>query len=269
MENHSLKSKNKKRILLTNDDGVNSSGLFASKEAVGDLGEVSVVAPYSQQSAIGRGLTLFHPLRLNNVFLKDNTHAYSVSGTPADSVVLGVFEIMEGEVDLAISGINIGHNTGRAELTTSGTISAAMEAASYGIDSMAVSLQVERDSVKFDNEVADFDFDLAKSVVRKLAKKILKQGLPKGVDLINVNIPSKAESNEIILANLAERMYHAKINKRNDPRGKPYYWIDGERCEDYVEGTDLHAIDVLKMPSLTPLSIGCSLKLDSIKDWLK
>lgn len=259
---------NAKKILLTNDDGVNSSGLLASKNAVKDLGDFIISAPSTQQSAIGRALTLFSPLRINKTFLKDRTPAYSVSGTPADSVILGIFEIMKKDVDLVIAGINIGHNTGKSGLTTSGTISAAMEAASHDIPAIAVSRRVNNDSIKFDGTEPYIDFSAATAVTNKLSKKILKHGLPDNVDLINVNIPENPVSNEIVISELSNHMYYARISKRTDPRGKSYYWIDGEKCEDYPVGSDLYTIEVLKQPSLTPLSLDCTIKLDDVTEWL-
>ena len=127
------------KILLSNDDGVDASGILALKQAVEEFGEVYVVAPSNQQSGIGHALTLYEPLRINKTRLRDGSPAYSVSGTPTDSVTLGVYEIMDEKPDLVISGINTGQNTGKGELTTSGTLGAAMEAASLGIPAIAVS----------------------------------------------------------------------------------------------------------------------------------
>ena len=120
------------KILLSNDDGVDASGILALKQAVEEFGEVYVVAPSNQQSGIGHALTLYEPLRINKTILRDGSLAYSVSGTPTDAVTLGVYEIMDEKPDLVISGINTGQNTGKGELTTSGTLGAAMEAASLG-----------------------------------------------------------------------------------------------------------------------------------------
>lgn len=96
------------RILITNDDGVNSSGIIAAKKAVEDLGSIDIVAPATQQSGIGHALTLFEPIRVTSTNLNDGTQAYSVSGTPTDAVIVGIFEIASGKPDLIISGINVG-----------------------------------------------------------------------------------------------------------------------------------------------------------------
>lgn len=150
------------KILISNDDGINSSGLLASKNAVEPLGETVVVAPSKQQSGIGRALTLFEPLRLNQVVLKDESIGYSVSGTPTDSVTLGLFELMDKKPDLCISGINIGENIGKGELTTSGTLGAAMEAASYGIPTIAISQEVTRGDLKFEERHLEINFENSK-----------------------------------------------------------------------------------------------------------
>jgi len=256
------------KILISNDDGINSSGILAAKEAVENLGHVTVVAPSTQQSGIGRALTLFEPLRITGVHLKDGTRGFSVSGTPTDAVTLGIFELMEEQPSLAISGINTGENFGKGELTTSGTIGAAMEAASYGIPTIAVSLQVSRGDIKFEDGHIDIDYSFAKNTLAKVAKNVIKRGLPEGVDLLNLNIPSNPSSDEIIVTRLGERMYNPHIEMRFDPRGKPYYWIDGTPFEDDLEGTDGHTLKKLKQATLTPLSMDFTYNLDSTRQWL-
>ena len=257
------------KILVSNDDGINSSGILATKEAVEDLGHVTVVAPSTQQSGIGRALTLFEPLRITGVQLKDGSRGFSVSGTPTDAVTLGIFELMEERPNLAISGINTGENLGKSELTTSGTMGAAMEAASYGIPTIAVSLQVSRGDIKFEDGHIDIDYSFAKTILNKVAKKVIKNGLPDGVDLLNLNIPSNPSSEEIAITRLGERMYNPLIEMRFDPRGKPYYWIDGTPFNDDVEGTDGYALKKLKMPTLTPLAMDFTSNLDSTLEWLE
>lgn len=256
------------KILISNDDGINSSGILAAKEAVEDLGHVTVVAPSSQQSGIGRALTLFEPLRIAGVQLKDGSRGFSVSGTPTDAVTLGIFELMEEQPTLAIAGINTGENIGKGELTTSGTIGAAMEAASYGIPTIAVSLQVSRGDIKFEDGHVDIDYSFAKEILKKVAKKVVDKGLPDGIDLLNLNIPSHPNSDEIAITTLGERMYNPHIEMRFDPRGKPYYWIDGTPFKGDNEGSDGHALKTLKVPTLTPLSMDFTSNLDSLNNWL-
>ena len=137
------------KALISNDDGITASGILASKMAVEDLCETCVVAPETQQSGIGHALTLFEPLRINEHVLRDGSIGYGVTGTPTDAVTIGLFEIMDEKPDIMISGINTGFNIGKAELTTSGTLGAALEAASFGIPAIAISQEVTQDSVKF------------------------------------------------------------------------------------------------------------------------
>ena len=159
-------------ILITNDDGFNSSGIMAAKKAVEGLTKIQVVAPATQQSGIGHALTLFEPIRVTSVTLSDGDHAFSVSGTPTDAVILGIYQLAEEKPELVISGINIGENLGKSELSTSGTIGAAMEAAVHGIPALSVSLQVTRGDIKFHDGHFDVDFAHAQRMVRRVTQQI-------------------------------------------------------------------------------------------------
>jgi len=256
------------KALISNDDGINASGILAAKEAIEDLAEITVVAPDTQQSGVGRSLTLFEPLRINQTVLKDGSTAYSTSGTPTDSVTLGIFEIMEERPDFMISGINIGHNIGKSELTTSGTIGAAMEAASYGIPSIAVSLEVDKGAIKFENGFIELDFTFAKKILRKVTKNLLEKKLPENIDLLNLNIPANPVSDKIKIVKLGKRMYTPKIETRLDPRGKPYYWIDGIPYDKDTEDTDGYCLKKEKMSTLTPLSIDNTSNIKDFKNWI-
>jgi 5'-nucleotidase len=256
------------KILITNDDGVNSSGILASKNAVESLGNPIVVAPSTQQSGIGRALTLFEPLRLDEVLLKDGSKGYSVSGTPADAVTLGLFELMDENPDLCISGINIGENIGKGELTTSGTIGAAMEAASHGIPTIAISQSVITEDIKFEEGHIGSNFDFAKEILYKVAKKVLKKDLPNGVDLLNINIPPNISNKNLLVSNLGERMFTPKIETRFDPRGTPYYWIDAVPYLDHAKGTDGHGLHIKNQPTITPISLNSQTDLNLLDDWL-
>jgi len=257
------------RILITNDDGVNSSGIVAAKNAVLGLGNIDIVAPATQQSGIGHALTLFEPIRVTASNLRDGSKAHSVSGTPTDSVIIGIYEVMGEKPDLVISGINIGENLGMAELTTSGTIGAAMEAAAHGVPALSVSLQVTRDDIKFHDGHVDLDFEFAQKTIRKLSEMILKKGLPEGIDFLNLNIPSHPESHKIRLTRLGKRMYSIHIQKRLDPRGREYYWIDGDPVEMDEEGTDVYTIRGCNCPTITPVSLDCTSDLDLMENWLE
>jgi 5'-nucleotidase len=243
------------RILITNDDGVSSSGLMAACEAVRGLGDVYVVAPATQQSAVGRSMTLFEPLRISRHMLGD-VAAYSVNGTPTDSVILGMFVVVGGRPDLVISGINIGENLSAEAVTTSGTIGAALEAANQDIPAIAVSIRVEDEGDKFWETAQTRDYAAARRVIRGLAKSVLEGGMPAGVDLLNVNVPhGSGPDTPVVATRLARRMYDARVHHRQDPRGRSYYWVDGTVVEDAPEGTDLYAVTKKGCISVTPLRL--------------
>ncbi len=245
----------KHRILITNDDGVNSSGLLAAYEAVRGLGDVTIVAPATQQSAVGRSMTLFNPLRLSRHKVNGVT-AYSVSGTPTDAVIIGMFVAMDKKPDLVVSGFNIGENLSTEAATTSGTIGAALEAAGQGVPAIAVSIRVEDEGDKFADTDYKRDYGVAIDVVRKLAQCVLNGKLPEGVDVLNVNVPAHPRPDTaVVVTKLARKMYDTRVHSRHDPRGRTYYWIDGTVVEDAEEGTDLHAVLKKNQISVTPLAM--------------
>lgn len=256
------------KALISNDDGITASGILAAKKAVDELCETYVVAPEHQQSGIGHALTLNEPLRINERTLRDRSKGYGVTGTPTDAVTLALFEIMDEKPDIMISGINTGFNLGKAELTTSGTIGAAIEAASFNIPAIAISQEVTRDDIKFDTGEVEIDFDFAGKMLKKIAKIILKKGLPEGIDLLNVNIPANPINEEFEVVTLGKRMYVPIIEKRLDPREKPYYWIGGDPYESDVPGTDGHALRKYQKTTVTPLKIDLTSDMSLLKEWL-
>ena len=256
------------KALISNDDGITASGILAAKKAVDELCETYVVAPEHQQSGIGHALTLNEPLRINERTLRDGSKGYGVTGTPTDAVTLALFEIMDEKPDIMVSGINTGFNLGKAELTTSGTIGAAIEAASFNIPAIAISQEVTRDDIKFDTGEVEIDFDFAGKMLNKIAKIILKKGLPEGIDLLNVNIPANPINEEFEVVTLGKRMYVPIIEKRLDPREKPYYWIGGDPYESDAPGTDGHALRKYQKTTITPLKIDLTSDMSLLKEWL-
>ncbi len=242
-------------ILLTNDDGVNSEGLWAAYDALYEWADVVVCAPATQQSAVGRSLSIFEPLRVNTVSRGDIT-AYAVGGKPTDSVILALFALGV-KPDLVVSGINIGENLSYEAITTSGTVGAALEAANHGYPAVAFSLQIEDQKEKFDDarHLAD-RFSESKGVVRDVIRKILEKGFPSFTHVMNVNIPSIITGGYEI-THLAEHLFITGVEKRLDPRGKPYYWINGPLVTDAPEGTDVHAIHKGNI-SITPITLDCT-----------
>jgi len=254
-------------ILVTNDDGVYSSGIRAIRQSVDGLGNVTVAAPSMQKSGVGRSVSVFEPLRLSEIKL-ETFDAYAVAGTPADSVILAIFVILDRLPDLCVSGFNIGENISTDTVTTSGTIGAALESASYGIPTIAASIQVTDQGDKFDDHRHyEYDFDLGIDLVRRISKHALKRGFPDGVDVLNVNIPRNATPDtRVEITRLSRKIFKTAVSERHDPRGRPYYWIDGDLVQDDEAGTDVHAL-VRGYVSVTPLTLDSTVGLDQLTTW--
>ena len=179
----------KPSILLTNDDGVSSVGLWAAYEALAPIADVTVVAPATQQSAVGRSISIFEPLRASQIMM-NGIPAWSVAGKPTDAVIIGLYALRLNPT-LIVSGINIGENLSFESIMTSGTVGAALEGSNQGTKGIAFSLQVEDQGDKFDDPRHNGqNFDAAKKIVRDVVSRILAQEFCPHADVINVNIPS-------------------------------------------------------------------------------
>ena len=225
-------------ILVTNDDGIHAAGLAALAEALAALGEVYVVAPDREESAVGHALTLHRPLRVDRLAER----RYSVNGTPSDCVNLGVLGLLPEPPVLVVAGINHGSNLGD-DVTYSGTVSAAMEGTLLGVPSLAVS-QADPDADGFKG---------AGPVARLIAARVLVEGLP-AKTLLNVNLP-RGEARGIRMTRLGHRIYREKVIREVDPRGRPYYWVGAgppEWHED--EASDIAAVHD-GLASVTPLHL--------------
>ena len=217
------------RILVTNDDGVHSEGIYALAEALRPLGDVLVVAPHAESSAIGHALTLRRPLRIE----EHRPGFYAVDGTPTDCVNLGVAVLFKNQLpDLVVSGINTGWNLGD-DVTYSGTVAGALEGALLGIPGIAVSLRRTRDY--------SFDFGPSAQAAALLADLVLRHGLPDRT-FLNVNVP-KGTPRGFMRTIQGKRNHITKISERMDPRGKPYYWIE-EGIDEWTphDRSDYHAV---------------------------
>jgi 5'-nucleotidase len=243
------------RILLTNDDGINSAGLWAAYEALSPLADITVVAPATQQSAVGRSISIFEPIRASEITL-NGVKAFAVGGKPTDSVIIGLYALAL-KPDLVVSGINIGENLSFESIMTSGTVGAALEAANQGTPAVAFSLQVEDQGDKFDDpRFHGQSFDAAKRVVADICRTFLGSAFPEGADVINVNIPSRLKGGYEV-TRLAEKLFSTGVERRLDPRGRPYFWINGPLIEDAPEGTDVHAVRKGNV-SITPITLDCT-----------
>lgn len=228
-------------ILVTNDDGFFSKGIQVLAEALEELGEVFIVAPDRDRSAVSHALTMHRPLRVD--LIRDRT--YSVNGTPTDCVVVGVKKLLPREPDLIVSGINKGANLGE-DVTYSGTVSAAIEGAILGVPSIAISLVGER----------PFRYESASHFALKIAKVVLEKGLPTDT-LLNVNVPNKPlqEIKGIKVTKQGKRSYENSIHEIFSPWGEKQYWIGGGVVSwQKMEGTDIQAI-IENYVSISPLHI--------------
>jgi 5'-nucleotidase len=206
------------RILLTNDDGVYAPGIAALKKYASRIGEVTVVAPDVERSATAHSITLDRPLRVREVFLGDVLHGYSVDGSPADCVKIGVKRILDEAPDIVLSGINPGANVG-INVLYSGTVAAALEGAILGITSFSVSTA----------EAKKPDYDASASLACSIISRILTDRPPSGT-LINLNLPAcrPDQIRGIAIAPQSTVSYQDDFDVRMDPRGGRYYWMTGE-----------------------------------------
>ena len=209
-----------RRILVTNDDGYFSPGIEALATALAPLGEVTIVAPQNEASAVGHALTLRRPLRLEQI----RERVYCVDGTPTDCVNLAIDEVLDGPPDLIVSGINRGLNVGD-DVTYSGTVAGALEGALLGYPAIAVSLQFTK---------GEWQFDLAAAAAATLAGALLEKPLPPRT-FLNVNVPLGVPKGLRVTVQ-AKRNHVTKIDRREDPRGRAYFWI--EEAQDDWEPDD-------------------------------
>jgi 5'-nucleotidase len=250
-------------ILVTNDDGVLAPGLLALAQTMRLLGKVTVLAPDHNWSASGHVKTLDHPLRVKEVLLADGSEAWSCDGAPSDCVALAVLGLFPEKIDMVVAGINPNLNIGH-DVTYSGTVTAAMEAAISGAPGIAISLDSP------ENHLGGLDFGPAANVAWRVVKAVMDHGLPSKT-LLNVNVPylpeEKIKGYRITRQGL--RIYRDQLDRRLDPRNRPYYWIGGEApTAGREEGTDFG--DVSRgYVSITPLHLDLTdyKTLEDLKQW--
>lgn len=246
-------------ILLTNDDGIYAEGLLALHRVLGRRHHVTVVAPDRERSAVGHGITLHSPLRAMEVAVNGSTKGWAVNGTPADCVKLAVLELMEERPDLVISGINSGANVG-INLNYSGTVAAAKEAAVYGLQSMAVSIQANQNP----------SYESAAAFVAQISSMVVANQLPLGT-FLNINFPDLPadQTAGVQVSRQAADLYDEYFEKRQDPRDRTYYW-QGSESEPAYRHEDADGAALLnKYISITP--VRCDMTdyqaLDQIRKW--
>ncbi len=211
------------RILLTNDDGIYAPGLAALRSELQSLGEVHLISPATEQSGVSHSITFLEPLVCKEIFDGDRLHGIAVEGSPADCVKLGISELIDGQVDLVVSGINGGLNAG-INVLYSGTVAAALEGAFFRLNSFAISLEWDPHA----------DFATAARIAVPLIQQVLKQKTAHP-QLYNINIPSAAveayRAGNKPLVNVVPmgvERYGEHYIKRKDPKGRDYFWATND-----------------------------------------
>lgn len=255
----------KKQILLTNDDGILSPGLWAAAEALAKLGFVTVAAPRAQSSGMGRSL----PGSSDGIITPEvvtvhgqDWQVYAVGGSPAQSVLHGVLEIMPVRPDLVVSGINYGENVATG-VTISGTVGAALEAASLGIPAMAVSLETEpHHHLSYSREV---DFSAAAHFTALFAQALLEKRMPPDVQVLKVDVPSDATAETPWeITRLSRGRYYEPVRPNRDAWDAPAS-IEYRLSDDLAhepQGTDVHTLRMARRVSVTPLSLDLTSRVD-------
>ena len=250
-------------ILVTNDDGVQAPGLLALAQAMRQVADVTIVAPDRNWSASGHVKTLERPIRVTETLLADGTPAFMSDGAPSDCVALPLLGFLE-KVDLVVSGINPFSNIGH-DVTYSGTVTAAMEAVIAGVPGIAFSLASQDKPAN-----TPTDYGPAAQMAGVIARKVLEEGLTEGI-VLNVNIPylSVEAMKGMMVTRQGLRVYRDALDRRVDPRGRPYYWIGGEAPTGVnEEGTDVGAL-FAGYVSITPLQLDLTnyKAMDVLKNW--
>ena len=253
------------QILLTNDDGIKSPGLWAAAEALSVLGFVTVAAPREQSSGMGRSL----PSTSDGIIQKEilsvggkDWSVYAVGGSPAQAVLHGILEIMPQRPDLVVSGINYGENVGTG-VTISGTVGATLEAASHGIPGLAASLETDREHHQ--SYSTDIDFTAAAYFTAYFARQMLEKHFPPDVDILKVDVPANAtRQTPWQITRVARQRYYLPVRPQRKSWEEPAMVdykeaaiLDGEQKD-----TDVYVLRVKRSVSVTPLSLDLTARTD-------
>lgn len=248
-------------ILLSNDDGIYAPGIRALTIAMDKQSwDVTIVAPRLQRSGEGKGITFDTPIRVDQVPLpyRGGDTGWQTTGTPADAVIFGVHARDEQNLppfDLIVSGINAGENCSVHSVLTSGTCAVAFESALLGFPAIAFSIDVN-ESLFFDENATPPGLKIAAETACTIIEKVLNEGgLPEGIAFLNVNFPDSVnKETPIEIYRMALTKYRDFTIRREDPRGKPYYWIWGDTVA-VPEDTDVFAVSTKKITSITPITL--------------
>ncbi|MBW2086575.1 MAG: 5'/3'-nucleotidase SurE [Deltaproteobacteria bacterium] len=230
-------------ILLTNDDGIHAPGLRALFQSLSLEHRVFIVAPESEQSAVGHAITLTDPIKVKEIYNETRFYGYAISGTPADCVKVALADLLEIKPDAVISGINLGANVG-INILYSGTVSAATEAAMLGLPALAVSL----------NTYTNPDFTYAADFTRRLIRELASLNLAPHVCL-NVNVPPLPQDRicGVVWTKQYQTGFKENFTKRLDPRGNIYYWQGGEKTHLHSDPDSDVSLLAQNMITITPI----------------
>lgn len=209
------------KILVSNDDGIDAEGIKQLANALSEIGTVTVIAPKTEQSAVGHAITMKVPLRIYEHNFVNNIKAYAIEGTPADCIKIGIKNILKEKPDIIVSGINHGSNTAISTVY-SGTVSAAREAAIMGYPAIAMSITDHRPT----------SFEAANKIAKDLVQKVMSNKLPEGT-LLNVNVPNLPLKDimGILPTHQGLSKWDDVYEERMDPYGNKYYWLTGHMEE--------------------------------------
>ncbi|MCC7429944.1 5'/3'-nucleotidase SurE [bacterium] len=247
------------KILVTNDDGIFSEGIQELASLACEFGEVSVVAPEVERSAVGHAITISDPIRVSEVERNGKFFGFAVRGTPSDCVKIACSQLLAEKPDLILSGINHGSNTAKSVIY-SGTVSAASEGTMMGIKSIAVSIDSWKPKT----------YELAKQFLRKLIPQVMENGLPEGT-LLNVNLPNvfPEQCEGVLSTKQGKARYVEFFEKRIDPTGKTYFWLGGKKLSfDTENDVDDVAVSQNKI-AVTPITYDLTNYRfwEELKDW--
>ncbi|MFL7892085.1 MAG: 5'/3'-nucleotidase SurE [Anaerolineales bacterium] len=250
-------------ILVTNDDGVAAAGLLTLAQELLKTHQVTILAPDRNWSASGHVKTMHRPLRVNEILLDGGMHALTTDGAPSDCVALAMLGLIEEKIDIVVSGINPNANIGH-DVTYSGTVTAAMEAAIWGIPGIAVSLDSP------EHHSGELNYGPAARIANQVVEMVINRHL-ESKTILNVNVPYGDDESikGFQITRQGLRVYHDRLDRRVDPRGREYYWIGGDLPTGVAEeGTDYGSLSKGYV-SITPLQLDLTATkmLETLRDW--
>lgn len=248
----------RKKILISNDDGIKAKGLSALIEVAREFGDVLVVAPHTSRSGMSNAITVEVPIRLKTIETANNFQSYSCTGTPVDCIKIAFDQLLDQKPDLILSGINHGSNSS-VSVHYSGTMGAVIEGCIHEIPSVGFSLCDHHPNA---------DFSLIQPFIRRIIAKVLESGLPIGTCL-NVNAP-KGLPLGIEVCRQGHGRWVEEFDKRTDPQKRDYYWITGfyKNMDNGSTDTDNHFLEQKKI-SIVPINVDMTNHkvLDELKSW--